>query len=40
MALGDPLALTINDDGESVAKYPEDLMGEGRAFVLGLEVSF
>lgn len=36
----DANALTINDDGESVAKYPEDLMGEGRAFVLGLEVSF
>ncbi|MFT5686931.1 MAG: outer membrane receptor protein involved in Fe transport [Myxococcota bacterium] len=37
---GDANALTTDDDGGSVAKFPSDLTGEGRAAVLGLEVDF
>ncbi len=33
-------ATTTDDDGNIVAKYPSDIAGEGRAFNLGVEVSF
>ncbi len=36
----DANALTTDEDGETVAKYGSDITGEGRALVVGLEVSF